>query len=68
MSYSIMEDLADATEIKIHLSSCSYVVNHAPTTTTRWHTVNDLEEAKRKAEEISKNYSKGWKEAECCMK
>lgn len=67
MPYCIMEDLDDATEVKIHHDSCQYFVNHSVTTTTRWHRVNDLETARKRAEEIAKNYSKGWKEAECCM-
>ena len=67
MAYCIMEDLDDATEVKIHRDSCQYFVNHTPTTTTRWHTVNDLETARERAEAIAQNYTKGWKEAECCM-
>lgn len=62
-----MEDLKGATKVKIHQKTCTYFINHIATTTTKWHLVDDLETARKKAKEISKDYRKGWKMAECCM-
>ena len=66
MAYCIYEDLVGATEVKIHLKSCMYYVNHEPTETTKWHEVDDYKAAEILAEQISKKYGKGWKRAECC--
>ena len=66
MTYCIFEDLANATEIKIHLKSCVHYVNHEPTETTKWHEVDDYKSAEILAEQLSKKYKKGWKRAECC--
>lgn len=63
-----MEDLLGATTVKIHLKSCGYFTNHLATETTRWHSVKDLNTATRKAQEISRNYKRGWKKAKCCLK
>ena len=66
MTYCVFEDLANATQVKIHLKSCINYVNHEPTETTKWHEVDDYKAAEILAEQISKKYDKGWKRAECC--
>ena len=69
MTYVVMEDLLGATEVKIHLETCSYYQgNSGDTTTTKWHKAGSLAEAENVASSISKRYSKGWKKAECCMR
>ena len=66
MSYCIFEDIEGTTEVKIHLKSCTYYINHVSTETTKWHEVDDYKAAEILAEQISKKYNKGWKRAECC--
>lgn len=69
MTYCIMEDLLNATEVKIHLDICSFYQNNTgDTTTTKWHKADSLTEAEHIANQISKKHDKGWKKAECCMR
>ena len=62
MTYCVFEDLANATQVKIHLKSCINYVNHEPTETTKWHEVDDYKAAEILAEQISKNMIKDGKE------
>ena len=69
MAYRIMEDLLNASEVKIHLETCSLIQNNSgDTSTTKWYKADGLPEAEHLANQISKKYGKGWKKAECCMR
>jgi len=69
MTYSVMEDVLNTSEIKIHLKTCSvYQNNPNDSTTTKWHKADSFAEAEHLANELSKKYKKGWKKAECCMR
>jgi hypothetical protein len=63
--YLVFEDLDDATQVKIHKSTCGHTKRPKETTTTRWHGPYDLKEATDKAKTIAK--TKGWDYAKCCM-
>jgi len=64
-----MEDLLNASEVRIHLETCSLIQNNSDdTSTTKWHKADGLPEAEHLANQISKKYGKGWKKAECCMR
>jgi len=68
MSYVIFEDTLDATEIKIHKTSCGFYKRQLEnkSDTTIWHDGFDLESAQNKAKSIASRHKKGWKIAECC--
>ncbi|WP_179365176.1 hypothetical protein [Nitrosarchaeum sp. AC2] len=69
MTYRIMEDVLNASEVKIHLETCSvYQSNPNDTATSKWHKASSIAEAENIAKETSKKYNKGWKKADCCMK
>jgi len=64
-----MEDLLNASEVKIHLETCSLIQNNSgDVSSTKWHKADGLSEAEHLANEISKKHGKGWKKAECCMR
>ena len=71
MTYAIYQDLQkNTTEVKIHLKTCHHFRNYQqnpPTDTTTWHQVGQYETAKHLAEQLSKNTSKGWRNAKCCL-
>ena len=60
MTYFVFEDLANATQIKIHHEGCGHIGNNS-TETTKWYDYSSLEEAESKAKELSLKYGKGWK-------
>ena len=66
MNYFVFEDLANATQVKIHRENCGNIHNK-PTETTKWHEFGSLDEAESKATELTNKYGKGWKLAECCF-
>ena len=66
MNYFFYEDLVNSTSVKIHQKKCGYVKNES-TDTTKWHEFETLDEAESKAKELSNQYGKGWKLAECCF-
>lgn len=67
MSYCVFEDLKGTTEVKIHLQSCGFFTGSS-TTTTRWYMAKDLDTAIRIARDISRQYEKGWRKAQCCLR
>lgn len=69
MAYQIMEDLLNASEVKIHLDTCSFFQSNSGDTAARkWYKADSIAEAEHTADGISKKYDKGWKKAECCMR
>ena len=68
MTQCDFEDLANAVPVMIHLKTCGHYTKHEPTETTKWHEVDDYEQAESLAEKISKKYNKGWRKAKCCIK
>ena len=67
MNFVIFQDLIpNTTMVKIHRIGCHHYTTHEPTTTTKWHEVEDLKNAKLLAEDISKNSKIGWRFAKCC--
>jgi len=67
MNYFVFEDLANATQVKIHQKTCGHV-NHNSAETTKWHEFENLDDAESKATQLANQYGKGWKLAECCFK
>jgi hypothetical protein len=63
-----MEDLLNASEVKIHIETCSLIQNNSGDTATKRHKAEGLPEAEHLANQISKKYGKSWKKAECCMR
>ena len=50
-----MEDLLNASEVKIHLETCSLIQNNSgDTSTTKWYKADGLPEAEHLANQISK--------------
>ena len=68
MTHCICEDLENADPVMIHLKTCGHYTKHVATKTTKWHEVDDYEQAESLADEISKKYNKGWRKAKCCIK
>ena len=68
MNYAIFEDLQRNTSaVKIHFISCYYYRYHTTTTTTKWHKRDNYKNAKTLAKQLSKNCTKGWRNAKCCV-
>ncbi|MBT4326534.1 MAG: hypothetical protein HOD60_06455 [Candidatus Nitrosopelagicus sp.] len=68
MNFVIFEDKLDATEVKIHKSSCHYYtkqLSQKPDTTI-WHESLDFKSAQDKTKTIASKYNKGWRMAKCC--
>lgn len=69
--FVVFEDLADATETKVHKDSCSYYFNRKPNApTTRWHgPYETYEAAAAAARSIAQRKSYGVKlRPRCCWK
>lgn len=69
MQYVVYEDLADATETKVHLDSCGhYVGRDQEATTVRWHgPYSSHAEATRTAANVAADKSHGYRDAHCCF-
>lgn len=67
--YVVYEDKMNASPTKIHNTKCYNYKNHLQriTYTSTWHGPYLLKKAIDKAQQISKNYTTGWKWAECCL-
>ena len=69
--FVVYEDLADATETKVHKDSCSYYFGRKKSAlTTRWHgPFETFEEAASTARSIAKSKSRGVKlHPGCCWR
>jgi len=67
MNFFVFEDLEHAAKVKIHKKNCRYISNKS-TVSTRWYSFIDIDGAESKAKELSNQYKKGWKFAQCCFK
>ena len=66
-NFVIFEDLVPNTSsVKIHLITCYHFRNHKPTATTKWHKVENYQNAKILAKQVAKDCKKGWRNAKCC--
>ena len=67
MEFVIFEDQQkNTTAVKIHLKSCYHYTHHEPTETTAWYDSESYEHAKVLAQRLSKDSTKGWRNAKCC--
>ncbi len=67
-SYFVFEDLEDATDTKIHLSTCSHVTNRSEAPTTQWFgPFSTHEKAIGEAERIAASKTHGFRDAGCCL-
>ena len=67
MKFAIFEDLIPNTSsVKIHLRGCHHYVMHEETKTTRWHEIENFDDAQILAKQISSSNKKGYRLAKCC--
>ena len=67
MKFAIFEDLVPNTSaVKIHLSRCHHYVMHEETKTTRWHEIENFDDAQILAKQISSSNKKGYRLVKCC--
>jgi hypothetical protein len=69
MPYVVCEDLADASETKVHRTDCRhYADRDRDATTMRWSApFDDADAARREALRVAAGKRHGARDAECCM-
>ena len=64
--YYVFEDLANATDIKIHKYPCNFIHLAGNTATTRWHGPYTYDEAVRIAKQLAQSHGNDWRFAHWC--